>query len=362
MNITFLESGSDATQDLSFWTSTSGTVASATDQSYTGGRSIKGSTGNPAVPAIVISKGGILSDAGSRISFRVRYSAWTAGVDVFRVYDSSNAQVFTIVRDTATGVLKSGTILGSTALSANTWYRISVAYTITNTSTFRIKVYLNGVLEIDRTTTALPRVNSDRFAIVTGSGLGTNQNGWFDDFYVDDVSDYSDTGDIRVTAKRPYSNGTTNDFSTQIGSGNSGYGSGHADEVNEQPLSTTNGWSMVGAGSAVTEEYNVEEGNLGDVNTANVFVIGCMGWLYASSAVSETGQIIVNGETSNIALTSTNTLFLAPSTPGLRPQHAGEDIGIITDTTLTTVSLYEAGILIAYLQEPSTATMMSIGM
>ena len=58
-----------------------------------------------------------------------------------------------------------------------------------------------------------------------------------------------DPGAILVTAKRPFTNGTTEDgFTTQIGASGSGYGSGHTPQVNERPLSQTNGWSVIGAG------------------------------------------------------------------------------------------------------------------
>ncbi|WP_323162301.1 hypothetical protein, partial [Pseudomonas fluorescens] len=80
---------------------------------------------------------------------------------------------------------------------------------------------------------------------------------------VDDSSALTDPGNIWVAAKRPNANGTTNGFTTQIGSGGSGYGSGHSPQVNERALSTTNGWSMVGAGAAVTEEYNIESKSTG---------------------------------------------------------------------------------------------------
>src|SRR5258705_56447 len=74
-----------------------------------------------------------------------------------------------------------------------------------------------------------------------------------------------------------------------------GHGTGHSPQVNEQPLSTTNGWSKIGAGSAVTEEYNVENRATGDVNINVTFIVGVMGWVYASSLIAETGQIVVDG-------------------------------------------------------------------
>src|SRR6185436_9856514 len=124
------------------------------------------------------------------------------------------------------------------------------------------------------------------------------------DHYVDSSASLTDTGNIWVTAKRPNANGTTNGFTTQIGSGGSGYGTGHSPQVNERVLSTTNGWSMVGAGSAVTEEYNIESAAAGDIDISSANYVDVMGWVYASSLVNETASIIVNGVSSNISLTS----------------------------------------------------------
>jgi hypothetical protein len=190
---------------------------------------------------------------------------------------------------------------------------------------------------------------------VAGIGLGANQDVWIDDVFVDDGSDHADPGttnvnSLRVTNKRPFANGTTNGFTTQIGSGGSGYGSGHAPQVNEQPLSVTNGWAMIGAGSAVTEEYTIEGGTVGDFSLAGYRIVDYMGWVYAKSLASETAQIKVGGSASNISLTSTNTLFTKPSGSQVYPS-GGTDIGVVTATDLTTVSLYEAGVLLAL--EPS---------
>ncbi len=178
------------------------------------------------------------------------------------------------------------------------------------------------------------------------------------DIYCDDSSSASDIAtDVWVTAKRPNANGSANNFSTQIGAGGSGYGSGHSPQVNERALSTTNGWSMVGAGSAVTEEYSVEAAATGDIDISAATLIDYTGWVYASSLAGETASIIVGGTSSSIALSGSNLAFLAvkgsTSYPG-----GGTDIGIITDTSLTTVSLYECGLMFAY--TPALVTLLPL--
>ncbi len=169
--------------------------------------------------------------------------------------------------------------------------------------------------------------------------------------YVDSGSNLKDPGNIWVTAKRPNANGTANNFSTQVGSGGSGYGTGHSPQVNERPLSTTNGWSVVGAGSAVTEEYNVENTAAGDIDISNpnISIIDVAGWVNASSLVGETTNIILNGSSLSQAITSTNTTYTKFAGSPIYPLGAGADIGIQTDTSLTTVTLNELGVMVAYI-------------
>lgn len=143
--------------------------------------------------------------------------------------------------------------------------------------------------------------------------------------------------------------GTTNGFTTQIGAGGSGYGSGHSPQVNERALSTTNGWSMVGAGSAVTEEYNIENIATGDTNLTGATIVDWLGWASMSSLVGETVQMVVGGANFAQAITSTATLYTKMKGSTTYPVGTGTDIGITTDTSLTTVSLYECGIIVAYI-------------
>src|SRR6266849_5027171 len=77
-NVTFLEPGTDATQDPSLFTSTAtagtGTIASATDQAHTGPRSLK--VINAAANDNAFAQAnGVLADAGRAISFWVRFSS-----------------------------------------------------------------------------------------------------------------------------------------------------------------------------------------------------------------------------------------------------------------------------------------------
>lgn len=357
MATTFLEPGTSATFDFSFIESTSGTVSSATDQTH--GQPHSGKLTRDATTALVVLPSGICADSGSRVSFWFRLTALPVSI---------NGTIGNIIKDGAPNgicaiqINPSGNLVvaptgataatGSAILAINTWYRFCLSYYITNTTTFQFKGYINNTLEATANAGTLTRTGSTKWQFqVTTGGFPNPTSMWFSDVYVDNGASSSsqpDTGDVRVTAKRPNANGTTNDFVTQIGASGSGYGSGHSPQVNERALSTTNGWSVVGAGSAVTEEYNIEGVSVGDVDLTKAPLIDYTGWVYAKALTSETGQITVNGATSNISLTSTNTMFRKVAGSTVYPAGTGADIGIITDTTVTTVSLYECGVIFAY--------------
>ena len=55
-----------------------------------------------------------------------------------------------------------------------------------------------------------------------------------------------------------------------------------------------------------------------------------------------------------IKLNNANTMFTKIAGSSTYPAGTGTDIGIVTATTATTVSLYEAGIMVAYI--PAVAT------
>lgn len=357
MATTFLEPGGDADFLLGttngFWQNFGlGAPTLVTDFVHgTHAKSIKYAHGGGD---IVRAKNGVVAQAGSRISlyvYIVTRPSLTSNVMV--VEDSGGAAVVRI-RMTSAGVLQlweDSVQIGTSGatLSTSQWYRLSLAYTITSASVNRFEMYVDGYSSISVTNATITNILPVN--ITVGNG---NNNATFDfrssDHYIDSSSSLTDTGNIWVTAKRPNANGTINGFTTQIGAGGSGYGTGHSPQVNERPLSTTNGWSMVGAGSAITEEYNIESKSTGDITIQSYdTIVDYAGWVSASSLVSETASIIVNNVSSNISLTSTQTLFTKVAGSTSYPANTGKDIGIITSTTVTTVSLYECGVLVAFI-------------
>lgn len=349
---TFMEPGGDATFDFSLWTANTSNVATIVTD-FVHGSHVK-SIQVPAVGSVTTLRrtGAGTTGRQSQYLYLVALPSG-ANAKCFGVRDNTQAENV-MVRLTSAGVLQlfnaiaGGTQIGSdgSTLITGTWYRLTICWNVTSTSVNEYRVYLNGVLDISASNVS---VNS---VVIAETVFGRHGDAALDfrvsDIYRDDSSSASDIAtDVWSTAKRPNANGTTNNFSTQIGAGGSGYGSGHSPQVNERALSTTNGWSMVGAGSAVTEEYAVESAATGDINISTATLIDYMGWVYASSLAGETASIVVGGSSSSIALTSANTAFLKAK-GGTAYPGGGTDIGIITDTSLTTVSLYECGLMFAY--------------
>ena len=364
--VVFLEPGTDATQDLSLFAATNtggnATIAADSSQQHTGSYSIKAGTTTSGLAGVLTNS--ILGNAGGCISTWVRFDTIPSnGVGFLGVTASSvgsGQPILEIVLAPSGKLIVFGnnfgvSALGTTVLSVNTWYRITFAWAITSTSVWSSTVYINGVSELtpsnaDVGTLASIGVAYAEWGHNIDNGNTQVMNWWFDDLYIDNRTDKSDPGNILVTAKRPFANGTTNGFTTQIGAGGSGYGSGHTPQVNERPLSQTNGWSILVAGSAITEEYNIEGVSVGDVDLTSATIVGVMGWLWAKSSLTETDQIIVDGTTTNVSVTSTPAAFLQVSpNPTTYPAGTGSDIGMKTNTTAATASLYECGILIAYI-------------
>lgn len=379
----FLESGTAATQGFEFWSSSgagAGAAVTSDSQAVAGSvRSIKITTGasNTGAGCFAI---GVLADAGRRFSMWMRFTGTPnpaiGGSDFISIVNSGGGTIVFQLGLTAAGKLvvmnDNHTILGtsSTTLVASTDYRISCAYTISSTTVNSITVYINGVSEIVVTNGTLQFTGGDEFDFFwsdNGHTAGINLVMFGAHFFIDDgTSGDCGAGGLRVTAKLPISNGTTNGMT---GSGTpSGTGTGNARYVNERPLSTTNFVSVVAAGSAITEEDNIQSVSAGDVDLTGATIIDYTGWVYAKALLSETGKIIVNNVQTNISLVNANTLFTKIAGSSTYPAGTGTDIGVVTATTATTVSLYEAGIIVAYTpavvaatNKGSTLSMLGVG-
>lgn len=363
----FLEPGGDADflvgTTNGFWSAISDAPAVATDFVHGGHiKSIKYRPG--AAFDYCKTASGVLADSGSRLSVYLYFVAFSSSIGTpIALLDSAGSATKVSVRVTSGGIIQLWNGItaqigtnGST-ISTGVWYRISLAYTITSTTVNRFEVFVNGVSSISVTNGTLSGTGTSVLSVGnrTGASILDFRSS---DHYIDNSSSLTDTGDIWVTAKRPVSNGTTNGFTTQIGAGGSGYGTGHSPQVNERALSTTNGWSMIGAGAAVTEEYNIEADHVGDIDITGATIVDYLGWVSTKALVAETGQIIVDGASTAISITTTAKLFTKIKGSSTYPAGTGADIGMQTDTSLTTVSLYECGVIVAYI--PSSGTNIQI--
>lgn len=350
MAVVFTEPGGDADFGIGLWNGVQGLPVAATD--FVHGFHLRSHKYRPA-QTDTLNQQAILTDAGGRVSVWFYWNVLPAAItSFFRVIVVTTGTAVVRLRIDNTGLLQlwdasvqqggnGGTI------AAGGWHRITLAWKITSTTVNEIRVYVDGVLKITTTNVTLANVGISDLEI-GNSAADANMDVRTSDTYVDNLNALTDPGNIWVTAKRPFANGTTNGFATQIGSGGSGYGSGHAPQVNERALSQTNGWSMIGAGSAITEEYSIEGAAVGDTDISAATIVDSMGWVFAKAALSETGSIIIEGVSSNISLTSTATMFTKIGGSATYPV-GSTDIGIITAPTVTTVSLYEAGVVVAYI-------------
>ena len=345
-----MEAGTDATFGFEFYSSTTGTVSSDPAQVQTGLRSIKCDSTGSGLEASVL-KQGILDDAGRRISCYFRFSTLpTADTDILIAWASGDTSNPWSLRLRTSGKLAlwSASQLGTdgSTLSINTWYRISVAYKITSTTVYDLRVFVNGVLDISVTNgTALFTTGTLDLA-VGWIGDGTNNaitN--VDDLYVDDSAALTDPGNIHITAKLPNSN-NVNNFNTAIGANPANRWT----NVNERALSETNGWGD-NAASTQLENYTLQTAAVGDVDISAATIIARMAWIWAKQliAVAGTPGITNNGTTTGITLTTTSTLYTDIVDSSIYPSDVAgigmRSAGVAADAT----DLFECGMLIAYI-------------
>lgn len=349
--VSFMEAGTDETFNTAFYTTVAGTLTSDSGTVITGARSMK--CAGFAATGSVASAVGVLASAGRRCHTSYRNNSIATQHFPMAALDTTNAHGTWFLAVTTAGALvlanNSLATLGSTSsgkIAANTNYDISVCHAITSTTVYDIKVYLNGVQVISvHNGTALNFTDCANLWLGNYLGVTVGQDVWIDNVYVDQGTDFSDPGLIRVTAKRPFSNGTTNGF-TLTGAGSS-YGTGNAVGVNERPQADGSFTSVIAAGVTV-EEYSVETISVGDVDVQYGSIVDIGGWIRAKALLSETASMILKGATSNVALTSTTAYFQAYAGSSVYPV-GGTDIGLQTTSLATTVTLYECGILIAYI-------------
>jgi hypothetical protein len=348
-NTIFMESGTDATKDFKFWSfaPTGGSSDCATAE--TGPCSIQVNSGAGQAVSVAIACG-VLADAGRRISFYYKFDNFGTIDALFaKLYTAgpgNNLINFGVQQSSKKLYIQSTANLGSTVLSTGTWYRITISYTVTDTTHNQWRLYLNGnsTPEVSLSNYTLSQTGTDCLELGDGtSNAGTNIIQHIDDVYIDDGNTLDDPGDIHVTAKLPNAD-NTHQFVTNIGN-NPGAGSYYTN-VNERPVNVANGWRTSSASQS--ENYTIESASQGDVDISTATLIADSAWVYASSGSSCTGNITNNGtSTASISLTTSNTMFTNIVSNASYPSNSAA-VGIKSCPSATQVNLYETSMLIAY--------------
>lgn len=352
--------GTTGDSQASFWTKT-GTVTYDTTIKKSGAGSWKADAGAGNADANLHTGTGVMADAGRRVSAWMYFTSVSGSVPVIHVVTTGFSAVFDIVFSSSKLQIKSGstTKTGSTTVTTSAWHRVSVSYVITSTSNYTIKLWLDGNLEATMTASdgnLATTGSSILYFGCVGAGFGASQQCYFQHTYVDDSTALTDVGDIRVTAKRPNANGSSNQFTTQIGSGGSGYGTGHSPQVNERPASTTNGWQAPTTSGVKTEGYALESSSTGDVDISGTTQVAYLGWLIANTTGSggaPTNHILLNGNSTTITLSGTSTLFTSIVDSSSYPT-TSVVIGADHSGTGKATQLTECGVMVAYLGQVSS--------
>jgi adhesin/invasin len=351
MTVFGISDGGDATGATYGWDELSGSVAVTTDQAHTGTRSILFDTGASALTAYLARFSGIGTANRWSAWFRLRdlpsshqllWMVFNGSVTV-RVFgltiDSSNRVRLTVNGTASTDYV--GTI--GPALSEDTWYRISAAWSVTSTTSWSAKVWVDGTLAVSASNTdatlgaADPTYGYWGYLTQHGGNPVANIGLYFDDFILDNGSGVDDIGNIIVAAKPPTAAGTSG-FDTGIGSGTNRW-----DRVSEVPISETNGWREATPASPLSERLPPDA-------------------VLASSAL--TGATVANldddpdaGGTDFATATSNNTAVsvrVSFGTPSITPSGTQEFRAQVkknaasgTGTPTAQIDLYENGVLIS---------------
>lgn len=356
----FQEAGSNATGDMSFYDSTTGSATSVTAISRsTDPRSIKctcDGSGNPSYAQ----KNSILADAGRRLSAYYYFDALpdngndSGSGRCFLAVINASSNVVLALNIRSTGVLTVSSLnnaasafkAGTTVLTSATWNRISISYTITSTANWSAKVYIGGSLEISASNADFSLTNTTgvhwQSGWITGVTAGmANKNLHFADVYVDNGTDLNDV------CRPGYQRGVTdkkatiifqNNWDTQIGNGT----------LNGVPISTNNGIEQLNATWAV-QTYTLELPNAGDrdLTAPGITIISHTGWIYAKQTTAGAGLVkIINNNTENdVALTSSAAVYAVTIDTCYGAQNG---VGMRDDGNSQGTFLYGAGAIVSY--------------
>lgn len=332
--IFFLEAGTAATQDLTFWGTVTvgggGSVATDTGTTRNNARALKIVGASAAFSTSFSSKtAGRLSAffQASSVSLQTPILGQMAGVNgcsglvantsgfLSAGIDSAGHLQVLAVGAAGAQITKTG---AGTVATAAAWHRLSLVSNITSVSNWTATATLfsaDGTTQLDTVTASNADANllSAAYSNICVASVAS-QTINISDVYADDSNALTDPGNINVTPKRPAAN-STNNFDTAIGTCANRW-----DCVNERPLSETKGWQQAGS-TQVAEAYTTDTASGGDTDISTATIAGYNGWLWA--------------RTDNIATTPTTTAVNA-STNGAQATASGSCALKATGTTCTT--------------------------
>lgn len=357
------------TQTTAWYTTVSGATTVDTGVTESGNATLKLDTSSPAANSIA-TRTAVMADAGRRVTRYFRISALPAAgtfAHLIQVQTSGGTTVMSVALDSNGNlVLRVGAgsagAAGATTLSVNTWYRVSLSYIVSTTTSWSAKVYLgqagdspaySGALEMSRTNAdaTLSATASERVLCSLLSTIGANVTMNVTHTVIDDSTDAAlpDIGNDKITAKLPTTT-TTNNFDTTVGTG----------AVNERPVSTTNGRSHA-ATTDVDQDYEIQAASVGDADLTGATIVGYVGWIWAElSSLTGTplSKIIVNGARIGTSwdpsAANTAQLFTTVATSSTYPANAnGKNIGSSSSTIAADTKLWDCGVIVVY--TPATA-------
>lgn len=343
----FMESGTDATHDGKFYTTFPSNASSDPFLPNTGPRSVKCNSG-AGNSACQVRFDNNLADAGRRVTAYFNFTNLPGtGTRIIDFKTTSGGTTFSL-NLTNTGQLRLltlGTNCGNgSTISTGKWYRLSVAYTITSTTDFSIKAFLNGTQDIAATQAncTLNATGSEDLFIGWASQPGANLVMNFDDVYLDNGTTVDDPGNIKVTAKLP-STVNNNEFDFTTGTG----------AVNERPLSTTNNMNDTTSNTpGALQDYTLQTATQGDMDISDHTLVARTAWVWAArgatGAQTTAASIIDNGTETSITLTSSSAMYSVITDSVTYPSNAA-GIGMRAIDGTYDTAFYEGGTLIAYI-------------
>ncbi len=348
MTLLFAETP-DATQAFEFWNTTSGTITYDTTTGRKSGLATwkHDSTGSDVLTEL---RGPTVVDV-NRVACYVRFTSFPDSTVLFLQMRQSGNTPNLGVGVSSGGVLTfiddSGAETTGSTLSTGVDYLVVLAQD--RTVTPDIKVFLDGNEDISATDVddGSGDLNSARFGWLATPGANKVLN--MQHHYVDDVTDLTDPGDVRVTSKLPLNSGGTNGWDGNIGT----------PAVDDRPIDESTGHIHAGSDDQV-ESSDIETAGNGDVDIGGLTLVGHLGWVWADRGNGGSGSpsiLVGDVETGISLLAGTPSLFQDIITSTSYPSGT-DQIGMHSTDAGADTRWYEGGILLVYIaaaEAPATS-------